>query len=95
MAEAIHQLSSTANENSQFRRADRFAMSNGLFEPVLAVRYPPRGDGSNYLSYEPVAPYCYESGNKDRALESVEVTLESPDAPEPIRDKVKKHVMSL
>ncbi|RXG83492.1 TlpA family protein disulfide reductase, partial [Bradyrhizobium zhanjiangense] len=66
-----------------------------LSEHILALN-PPQGDGDfKYLSYGAVAQYYYESGNKDRAIELVEVALNSLGGPEPFSDELKQHVMSL
>ncbi|MDE5458890.1 redoxin domain-containing protein [Bradyrhizobium sp. CSA112] len=95
MAGAMRQLFDPANDNSHFPPAERFAMGKELSEHILALNPPQRGDGSKFLSYGAVAQYYYESGNKDRAIELVEVALKSLDGSEPIPDELKQHVMSL
>ncbi|PVE20865.1 hypothetical protein DC522_29770 [Microvirga sp. KLBC 81] len=42
-------------------------------------------------SYGEVAQYYYKSGNKDRAIELVELALKSVDRPEPMQDELKQH----
>ncbi|WP_271672988.1 TlpA disulfide reductase family protein [Bradyrhizobium sp. CCBAU 51627] len=94
MEGALSQLFDPANDNSHFPSAERLAMGKELSEHILALN-PPQGDGGfKYLSYGAVAQYYYESGNKDRAIELVEVALNSLDGPEPIPDELKQHVMS-
>ncbi|UPJ47693.1 TlpA family protein disulfide reductase [Bradyrhizobium sp. 200] len=95
MAGAMRQLFDPANDNSDFPPAERFAMGKELSEHILALNPPQRGDGSKFLSYGAVAQYYYESGNKGRAIELVEVALKSLDGPEPIPDELKQHFMSL
>ncbi|MCA1457297.1 TlpA family protein disulfide reductase [Bradyrhizobium sp. BRP22] len=94
MAGAMRQLFDPANDNSHLPQAERFAMGKELSEHILAVNPPQRGEGPRFLSYGAVAQYYYESGNKDRAIELVEVTLKSLDGPAPIPDKLKQQVMS-
>jgi len=94
MEGALRQLFDPANDNSHFPSAERLAMGKELSEHILALN-PPQGDGDfKYLSYGAVAQYYYESGNKDRAIELVEVALNSLGGPEPIPDELKQHVMS-
>ncbi|MGY3610252.1 MULTISPECIES: TlpA disulfide reductase family protein [unclassified Bradyrhizobium] len=95
MAGAMRQLFDPANDNSHFPRAERFAMGKELSEHILAVNPPQRGEGPKFLSYGAVAQYYYESGNKDRAIELVEVALKSLDRPSAIPDKLKHQVMSV
>ncbi|WP_027571387.1 TlpA disulfide reductase family protein [Bradyrhizobium sp. WSM1743] len=93
MAQAMHQLFDPANDNSHLPRAERFAMGNELSEHILAVNPPQRGEAPKFVSYPAVAQYYYESGNKDRAIELIEVTLKSLDGPAPIPDNLKQEVM--
>ncbi|SCB55442.1 Thiol-disulfide isomerase or thioredoxin [Bradyrhizobium shewense] len=95
MAGAMRQLFDPANDNSHFPPAERFAMGKELSEHILALNPPQRGQAPKFLSYPAVAQYYYESGNKDRAIELVEVALKSLDGPEPIPNELKQHVMSL
>ncbi|WP_439360254.1 TlpA disulfide reductase family protein [Bradyrhizobium sp. DASA03007] len=95
MEGALRQLFDPANDNSHFPSAERLAMGKELSEHILALN-PPQGDGGfKYPSYGAVAQYYYESGNKDRAIELVEVALNSLGGPEPIPDELKQHTMSL
>ncbi|WP_439360512.1 TlpA disulfide reductase family protein [Bradyrhizobium sp. DASA03007] len=94
MEGALRQFFDPANDNSHFPSAERLAMGKELSEHILALN-PPQGDGSfKYLSYGAVAQYYYESGNKDRAIELVEVALNSLGGPEPIPDELKQDVTS-
>ncbi|PJG51501.1 alkyl hydroperoxide reductase [Bradyrhizobium forestalis] len=95
MAGAMRQLFDPANDNSHLPQAERFAMGNELSEHILAVNPPQRGETLKFLSYPAVAQYYYESGNKDRAIELIEVTLKSLDSPAPIPDELKQQVMSV
>lgn len=94
MAGAMRQLFDPANDNSHLPQAERFAMGNELSGHILAINAPQRGDAPKFLSYPAVAQYYYESGNKDRASELIEVTLKSLDGPAPIPDNLKQEVMS-
>ncbi|WP_439402843.1 redoxin domain-containing protein [Bradyrhizobium sp. DASA03068] len=94
MARALRQLFDPANDNSHLPQAERFAMGNELSEHILAINRPQRGEASKFSSYPAVAQYYYESGNRDRAIELIEVTLKSLDGPEPIPDSLKQQVMS-
>ncbi|MDA9447917.1 TlpA family protein disulfide reductase, partial [Bradyrhizobium sp. CCBAU 21360] len=91
---ALRQLFDPANDNSHFPSAERLAMGKELSEHILALNPPQGDDGFKYLSYGTVAQYYYESGNKDRAIELIEVALNSLGGPEPIPDELKKDVMS-
>lgn len=73
----LRQLFNRANDNSHFPSAERLAMGKELSEHILALNPPQRDGGFKYLSYGAVAQYYYESGNKDRAIELVEVALNS------------------
>ncbi|UFW51496.1 MULTISPECIES: TlpA disulfide reductase family protein [Bradyrhizobium] len=93
MEEALRQLFNPANDNSHVPSAERFAMGKELSEHILALDPPHRDGGPKWLSYGAVAQYYYESGNKDRAIELVEVALNSLSGPEPMPDELKQHVM--
>ncbi|MFK4492440.1 tetratricopeptide (TPR) repeat protein [Bradyrhizobium sp. USDA 336] len=95
MAEAMRQLFDPANDNSHLPQAERFAMGNELSEHILAENPPRRGEALKFLSYPAAAQYYYESGNKDRAIELIEVTLKSLDGSAPIPDNLKQHVISV
>ncbi|RVC19243.1 TlpA family protein disulfide reductase, partial [Mesorhizobium sp. M7A.F.Ca.CA.004.04.2.1] len=94
MALALNQLFDPTMDNSHLPRAERFAMGNELSEQILALN-PPNGDGPfKYLRYLPVAQYYYESGNKDRAIELIEVALKSVDRLGPIPDHTKQYYLT-
>ncbi|MBP0110431.1 TlpA disulfide reductase family protein [Bradyrhizobium vignae] len=94
MARAMRRLFDPANDNSHLPPAERFAMGKELSEHILALNPPQRGQAPKFLSYPAVAQYYYESGNKDRAIELVEVTLKSLDGPEPLPNELKQELMS-
>ncbi|WP_081369477.1 TlpA disulfide reductase family protein [Bradyrhizobium japonicum] len=95
VAEAMCQLFDPADDNSHLPQAERFAMGNELSGHILAINAPQRGEPPKFLSYPAVAQYYYESGNKDRAIELIELTLKSLDGPAPIPDNLKQHVISV
>ncbi|MGY4281046.1 thiol-disulfide isomerase/thioredoxin [Bradyrhizobium sp. LM2.7] len=95
MGEALHQLFNPANDNSHLPRAERLEMGKELSEHILALNPPQRGDGLKHLTYPAVAQYCYESGNKDRAIELVEAALKSLDSSEQVPVERKQHDISL
>lgn len=95
MVGAMRQLFDPANDNSHLPQAERFAMGKELSEHILAVNPPQRREGPKFRSYPAVAQYYYESGNKDRAIELIEVTLKSLDGPAAIPDKLKQQVTSV
>ncbi|GLS32604.1 alkyl hydroperoxide reductase [Mesorhizobium albiziae] len=92
MIAALDQLFHPANDHSRFPSAERFAMGKELSEHILALN-PLQGDGPKFRSYPAVARYYHESGNKDRAIELVELALKSLDGPEPIPDELKQHLL--
>ncbi|MBB4396317.1 hypothetical protein GGD62_005441 [Bradyrhizobium sp. ERR14] len=92
MAGAMRQLFDSANDSSYLPQAERFAMGNELSKHILAVNPPQHDEAPKFLSYPALAQYCYESGDRDRAIE---VTLRSLDGPAPISDKPKQQVMSV
>ncbi|SPP97839.1 TlpA disulfide reductase family protein [Bradyrhizobium vignae] len=94
MARAMRPLFDPANDNSHLPPAERFAMGKELSEHILALNPPQRGQAPKFLSYPAVAQYYYESGNKDRAIELVEMTLKSLDGPEPLPNELKQELMS-
>lgn len=95
MGEALHQLFNPANDNSHLPRAERLEMGKELSEHILALNPPQRGDGLKHLTYRAVAQYCYESGNKDRAIELVQAALKSLDSSEQVPVERKQHDISL
>ncbi|MGY3079235.1 thiol-disulfide isomerase/thioredoxin [Bradyrhizobium sp. LM6.10] len=86
---AIRQLFDPAKDYSGFPHADRFAMGKDLCEHILAANPPQGSEVAKFLSYGPVAQYYYETGEKDRAIELLEVTLKWLDAA-PIPDEAKR-----
>lgn len=77
MVIALNQLFDPAMDNSHLPRAERFAIGDKLSEQILSLN-PPQGDGPlKFRWYVPVVQYHYESGNKDRAIELIEVALKS------------------
>ncbi|RWQ12132.1 MAG: TlpA family protein disulfide reductase, partial [Mesorhizobium sp.] len=94
MALALNQLFDPTMDNSHLPRAERFAMGNELSEQILTLN-PPQGEGPfKYRRYLPVAQYYYESGNKDRAIELIEVALKSVDRLGPIPDHAKQYYLT-
>ncbi|WP_192180380.1 TlpA disulfide reductase family protein [Mesorhizobium amorphae] len=87
-AMALDQLFDPATDNSHLPPAERFAMGKELSEQILALN-PPQGDGPKFWSYPAVARYYHESGNKNRAIELVELALKSLDDPQ-ISDGLKQ-----
>lgn len=75
--------------------------------PPILVESWPRGPNTSWrwiLRNRPTVPSAYlmgrslglnyESGNKDRVIELVELAMTSLDSPELIRDETKQHVRS-
>ncbi|WP_206078925.1 TlpA disulfide reductase family protein [Allomesorhizobium camelthorni] len=92
MIVALDQLFHPNLDHSRFPSAERFAMGKELSQHMLALN-PPQGDGRKFLFYPAVARYHHESGNKDRAIELIELALKSLDGPEPIADGLKQHLL--
>ncbi|RWA83658.1 TlpA disulfide reductase family protein [Mesorhizobium sp.] len=88
----LDQLFHPANDHLHFPPAERFAMGKELSEHILALN-PPQGDGPKFRSYPAVARYYYENGNKNRAIELVELALKSLDGPEPISAELKEYLL--
>ncbi|MER8511117.1 TlpA family protein disulfide reductase [Mesorhizobium sp. M0894] len=94
MVMALNQLFDPAMDNSHLPRAERFAMGDKLSEQILSLN-PPQGDGPlKFRWYVPVAQYYYESGNKDRAIELIEVALKSLGDPETMPDHIKHYYLT-
>ncbi|QPB24829.1 TlpA disulfide reductase family protein [Rhizobium sp. 007] len=93
MIMAIDQLFHPAYDHSRFPSAERLAMGKELSEHILALN-PQQGDVPKFLSYRAVARYYYESGNKHRAIELVELALKSLDGPEPVPDEMRQDFLS-
>lgn len=51
-------------------------MGRDLAEHILWLN-PPQADGYKFRSYGAIAEYYYESGNKERAIELIELALTS------------------
>ncbi|MCK1421593.1 TlpA family protein disulfide reductase [Bradyrhizobium sp. 182] len=92
MSVAIRQLFDPAKDYSGFPHAERFAMGKDLSEHILAANPPQGSEGAKFLSYGAVARYYYETGNRDRAIELVEVALKWLDAV-PASDVAKRDLV--
>ncbi|MCK1745234.1 TlpA family protein disulfide reductase [Bradyrhizobium sp. 139] len=92
MSVAIRQLFDPAKDYSGFPHAERFAMGRDLSEHILAANPPQGSEGAKFLSYGAVAQYYYETGNRDRAIELVEVALKWLDAA-PASDVAKRDLV--
>lgn len=92
MSVAIRQLFDPAKDYSGFPHAERFAMGRDLSEHILAANPPQGSEGAKFLSYGAVARYYYETGNRDRAIELVEVALKWLDAA-PASDVAKRDLV--
>ncbi|WP_353642730.1 TlpA disulfide reductase family protein [Mesorhizobium sp. WSM2239] len=91
MIAALDQLFHPNFGGSHFPSAERLAMGKQLSEHILALN-PPQGEGLKF-SYPAVARYYHESGNKDRAIELIELALKSLDGPDPDANAVKQHLL--
>ncbi|MBY5579184.1 TlpA family protein disulfide reductase [Rhizobium leguminosarum] len=91
---AMQQLFGSAYDYSRLPFAERFSMGKELSERILTLC--PRQDGiSRARSYATIAPYFYESGDKDGAVESIAHALELVEG-ESLPDDVKqKYVAQL
>lgn len=92
MIGTLNQLFHPNLDHSRFPSPERFAIGKKLSEHVLALN-PPQADSPKFWSYPAVARYYHESGNKNRAIELVELALKSLDGPEPIPDELKEHLL--
>lgn len=92
MSVAIRQLFDPAKDYSGFPHAERFAMGKDLSEHILAANPPQGSEGAKFLSYGAVARYYYETGNRNRAIELVEVALKWLDAA-PASDVAKRDLV--
>lgn len=92
MSVAIRQLFDPAKDYSGFPHAERFAMGRDLSKHILAANPPQGSEGAKFLSYGAVAQYYYETGNRDRAIELVEVALKWLDAA-PASDVAKRDLV--
>ncbi|WP_143749247.1 TlpA disulfide reductase family protein [Mesorhizobium sp. WSM3882] len=94
MVMALNQLFDPAIDNSHIPRAERFAMGHELAEQILTLN-PPHGEGPlKFRWYVPVAQYYYESGNKGRAIELIEVALKSLGNPGMMPDHIKQYYLT-
>ncbi|MCK1401920.1 TlpA family protein disulfide reductase [Bradyrhizobium sp. 4] len=92
MSVAIRQLFDPAKDYSGFPHAERFAMGKDLSEHILAANPPQGSEAAKFLSYGAVARYYYETGNRNRAIELVEVALRWLDAA-PASDVAKRELV--
>ncbi|MGX5806277.1 TlpA disulfide reductase family protein, partial [Bradyrhizobium sp. Arg314] len=77
LVQVLDQLFHPGRDNSHIPSAERFAMGKELSERILAL-HPPQGDCDfKFAHYPAVAQYFYETGDKDRAIELVEVAMKS------------------
>ncbi|MEI9413136.1 TlpA disulfide reductase family protein, partial [Mesorhizobium salmacidum] len=75
---ALEQLFHPEEDYSYLPSAERFAMGKELSEHILPLLEPPTGDGAfKFLYYPALGKYFYETGDKDRAIELIEVALKS------------------
>ncbi|WP_394893329.1 TlpA disulfide reductase family protein [Mesorhizobium sp. AaZ16] len=93
MIAALEELFFPNFDHSHFPSAERLAMGKELSEHILALN-PPQGEGPKFSSYRLAALYYHESGNKDRAIELIELTLKSLGGPELIRDEDEQDEIS-
>ncbi|UIJ92012.1 TlpA family protein disulfide reductase [Sinorhizobium meliloti] len=85
---AFFELFDPAYDYSKFPSVERFAMGKELSEHILALSRLKDGY-SKAWSYRMVAAYYHASGNKDRAVELLELALKSLDGPKPISEVLK------
>lgn len=69
--------------------AERFAMGEVLSEHILALDLAQCTLPASWL-FSGVARYYYATGNKDRAVELIELALNSLDGPDPDMHGLKK-----
>lgn len=79
---AFYQLFNPAHDYSQFPSVERFAIGKELSEHILAEARL-QDDDDRAHSYLMVAWYYHASGNKDRAVELLELALQPLDGPGP------------
>ncbi|MDW9776438.1 redoxin family protein [Sinorhizobium meliloti] len=84
---AMHQLFNPAHDYTDFPSVERFALGKELSEHILALTG--LEDDVKASSYRLVAPYYYESGNKARAEELLELALKLVDGL-PVPDNIKQ-----
>ncbi|UVK49816.1 TlpA family protein disulfide reductase (plasmid) [Mesorhizobium sp. AR02] len=93
MIAALDELFFPNFDYSHFPSAERLAMGKQLSEHILALN-PPESDQCKLLPYPVAALYYHESGNKDRAIELIELALNSLGSPELIGDGDKQREIS-
>ncbi|MGX9576950.1 TlpA family protein disulfide reductase, partial [Mesorhizobium sp. f-mel] len=77
LSQVLEQLFHPEEDYSYLPSAERFAMGKELSEHILALD-PPEGDVDlKFLYYPVLGQYFYETGDKDRAIELVEVAMKS------------------
>ncbi|WP_457811983.1 hypothetical protein [Sinorhizobium meliloti] len=79
---AFFELFDPAHDYSQFPSVERFAIGKELSEHILAQARL-QDDYDRAVSYLMVAAYYHASGNKDRAVELLELALQPLDGPGP------------
>ncbi|WP_141342176.1 TlpA disulfide reductase family protein [Bradyrhizobium sp. USDA 3458] len=90
---AIDELFGQSKDNSDFPSAERLAMGKDLSERILKLN-PPTSGGLKVRSYEAVAEYYHAIGNKERAIELVDLTLRSLGSPDAIEEDWKEAATS-
>ncbi|GEC41629.1 hypothetical protein EME01_57010 [Sinorhizobium meliloti] len=85
---AFFELFDPAYDHSKFPSVERFAMGKELSEHILALSRL-KDDYSKAWFYRMVAAYYHASGNKDRAVELLELAVKSLDGPKPISEVLK------
>ncbi|TAW61437.1 TlpA family protein disulfide reductase (plasmid) [Rhizobium ruizarguesonis] len=89
---AMQQLFGSPYDYSCLPFAERFSMGKELLESIQTLC--PQQDGiSRARSYATIAPYFYESGDKDRAVESIAHALELVEG-ESLPDDVKQEYLA-
>ncbi|MEI9413242.1 TlpA disulfide reductase family protein [Mesorhizobium salmacidum] len=77
LGQVLQQLFHPGRDNSHLPSAERFAMGKELSEHILALN-PPEGEVDlKFLHCPALGQYFYETGDKDRAIKLVEVTMKS------------------
>ncbi|WP_024521125.1 TlpA disulfide reductase family protein [Bradyrhizobium sp. Tv2a-2] len=89
MTMALSQLFQPTTDESYLPRVECLTIARELSENILALN-PPEGDGDKFLSYGQVAQYFYNSGNTKRAIELIELALQSVDQSKSLPDQVKR-----
>jgi thiol-disulfide isomerase/thioredoxin len=91
----MEQLFDPENDRAHLPRAERFAIGRDVSEHILNSVQDSGGDP--FTSYRVVAQYYYESGDKQRAIELIELAmawLDDPKAmPDDMREGAKKYFM--